>query len=206
MKRAYSTEEILAIQFQELQWSEKYSGVFGVPSIDDTWLVWGASGSGKSSFVMQLAKELVKFGKVLYLSYEEGHKSKSYQKRLFDFNMVEHHGKFSTIEDNYDELTERLSKQRSGNFIIIDSIQMSGWTYQQAEELVRRFPKKAFIFVSQEDKGEPWGDAAKRLLYLASVKIRVSAYRAYSKGRYSENPAVSFPVWQAGIIETTNNL
>lgn len=206
MKRAFTTEEILAIQFEDLQWSEKFSDVFGTPAVNDTWLVWGASGSGKSSFVMQLAKELTKFGKVLYLSYEEGHKSKSYQKRLADFNMVEHHGKFVTIEDNYDELCERLSHQRSGNFIIIDSVQMSGWTYQQAEDLIKRFPKKAFIIVSQEDKGEPWGDAAKRLLYLASVKIRVSAYRAYSKGRYSENPAVSFPVWQKGIIETTNNL
>lgn len=205
MPRSYSTEEILSKEFPELEWDCKFSEVFGKPAINDTWLIWGSSGSGKSSFVMQLAKELTKFGKVKYVGYEEGI-SKSYQKRLKDFNMVEHHGDYSTILDGYDDLCESLRRQRSGNFIIIDSIQLSGWTYAQAEDLIKRFPKKSFIFVSQEDKGEPLGYDAKRLLYLASVKIKVAGYRAYSKGRYSENPAVSFPVWQKGIIETTNNV
>ena len=108
--------------------------------------------------------------------------------------------------ESYDELTERLKRQRSGKFVIVDSIQMSGWNYAQAEEMIRRFPRKTFIFVSQEEKGEPLGFDAKRLLYLASVKIKVAGYRAYSKGRYSENPSVSFPVWQKGIIEVTNNI
>ena len=206
MRRSYSTEEILAMKFEDLSWSEKFSDVFGTPAIDDTWLIWGASGSGKSSFVMQLAKELAQIDRVLYVNYEEGVKAKSYQKRLLDFNMKEHHGRFTTVLDSYEELSQRLAKQRSGKFVIIDSIQMSGWTYSQAEALIKRFPKKAFIFISQEDKGNPLGLDATRLLYLASVKIKVAGYRAYSKGRYSENPAVSFPVWQKGIIEVTNNI
>ena len=205
MKRSYSTEEILERKFPDLGWGERWREVFGVPADNDTWLIWGASGSGKSSFVMQLAKELAKIDRVVYVGYEEGI-SKSYQKRLQDFNMKEHHGSYTTVIESYDELTERLKRQRSGKFVIVDSIQMSGWNYAQAEDLIRRFPRKTCIVVSQEEKGEPLGFDAKRLLYLASVKIKVAGYRAYSKGRYSENPAVSFPVWQKGIIETTNNV
>lgn len=205
MKRSYSTEEILAKKFPELQWGEKFANVFGKPAIGDVWVVWGSSGSGKSSFVMQLAKELCTLGRVLYLGYEEGI-SKTYQKRLIDFNMREHHKAFCTVLDTYDELTERLQRQRAADFVIVDSFQLSGWTYDQADEIAKRFPRKSFIFISQEEKGEPLGLDAKRLLYLASVKIKVSGYAAYSKGRYSENPAVSFPVWQKGIIEVTNNV
>ena len=43
-------------------------------------VVWGKSGNGKTSFVLQLCKELTRYGKVAYDSLEEG-SSLTMQKR-----------------------------------------------------------------------------------------------------------------------------
>lgn len=72
MKRAYSPKDIAAKKWVTLPWGEKWNKPFGFPAENASWFISGASASGKSSFVMQLSKELCKYGLVLYLSYEEG--------------------------------------------------------------------------------------------------------------------------------------
>mgnify|MGYP000358615607 FL=1 len=71
MKRAYSPKEIAAKKWVTLPWDEKWSKPFGFPAENASWFISGASASGKSSFVMQLGKELCNYGTVLYMSYEE---------------------------------------------------------------------------------------------------------------------------------------
>ena len=55
MKRAYSPKEIAAMKWVTLPWGEKWSAPFGFPAENASWFISGASASGKSSFVMQLA-------------------------------------------------------------------------------------------------------------------------------------------------------
>ena len=45
---------------------------FGQPEQNGVWFIWGRSGNGKTSFVLQLCKELTRYGKVAYDSLEEG--------------------------------------------------------------------------------------------------------------------------------------
>ena len=80
-KRAYSPKEIAAEKWTTLSWGEKWSKPFGFPADTASWFISGASASGKSSFVMQLGKELCNYGTVLYLSYEEG-VNQSFQRRM----------------------------------------------------------------------------------------------------------------------------
>ena len=80
-KRAYSPKEIAAKKWTTLSWGEKWSKPFGFPADTSSWFISGASASGKSSFVMQLGKELCNYGTVLYLSYEEG-VNQSFQRRM----------------------------------------------------------------------------------------------------------------------------
>jgi len=100
----------------------------------------------------------------------------------------------------YDELVERLSKQRSPEFVIIDSFQYTGWTYAQALGLTEKYPKKTFVFISQEDRGAPLGKPAIRLRYAAGVKVRVSGFKAYCQGRFSGEAGSYYPVWEEGIL------
>lgn len=205
-KRAYSPKEVLAKTYKTLPWGPKWSVPFGEVPVNETWFISGASASGKSSFVMQLAKELCNYGTVLYLSYEEG-VSMSFQERLKREKMNEVQGRFRTVVgDTYDDLVERLRRPKSAKFVIIDSFQDSKLTYEEVEALITRFHRKSFIFISQEYKGQPTGKPAGRVKYKAGIKIRVSCYKAYCQGRFTANPEAYYVVWEEGILRTSNNI
>lgn len=205
-KRAFSPKEVLAKTYKTLQWGEEWARAFGYPEVNSTWLIHGPSAAGKSSFVMLLAKELCKYGIVLYMSYEEG-VSQSFQKRLENFRMKDVQGHFRiAISDTLEELAARLRRAKSPKFVIIDSFQKAGWDYPETVELIKLFSRKSFIFISQEHKGQPMGKPAQRLKYEAGVKVRVAGYKAYCQGRFTPEAGVYYPVWEEGILKTNNTL
>ena len=209
-KRAYSPREIARMTYTPIPWEGEWQEAFGQPDITDTWLIHGPSAGGKSSFTMQLAKKLCEYGGVLYVSLEEK-LSMSFQQRIRRYHMDEVQKKFRVIDDaDLDNLRERLHKRKSPRFIIIDSFQVgqqtAGWDYPQAAALIEEFPRKCFIFISQEQKSEPLGKGAVRLKYLAGVKVRVKGYKAMCLGRFVPEVGNAFPVWEDGIIQASNNI
>ena len=72
LQRALSVSEILKMKKKLLKLTGKWFDAFGHTEFYGVWFIWGNSGNGKSTFVMQLCRELCKFGKVLYVSLEEG--------------------------------------------------------------------------------------------------------------------------------------
>lgn len=206
-KRAYSPKDVANIKHKVLPFEGKWKDVFGEPEQGDTWFISGASASGKSSFVMQLAKMLCSLGNVLYVSLEEG-VGVSMQRRLAQFKMNEVQGSFRiTTDGDIDALAERLAKPKSAKFIIVDSYQLAfeaGWEYNLTRDLIDRFKHKTFIFISQEDKGKPLGKPAVRLKYKAGVKVRTQGFRAYCQGRYSGNVSEYFTIWEEKAVEVYN--
>ena len=205
--RAYNPREVSQKKYEVIKWDGQWRESFGRPAMNETWFISGASAQGKSSFVMQLAKKLCEYGKVLYVSAEEGIRQ-SFQRRLKMFEMNSVGRKLSIIEDpDINLLKERLSKPKSPRFIIIDSFQMANWTYQDAMELIETFNKKSFIFISQEYKSRPMGADAVRLRYAAGVKIRVSGFMALCSGREKETAGGGgFVVWDEGAIRYGNKI
>lgn len=206
MKRAYTPKDISAKRWVTLPWDEKWNKPFGEPADNASWFISGASASGKSSFVMQLGKELCKYGLVLYLSYEEG-VNQSFQRRMDYLKMDEVQGRFRVVtDDTYEELVARLRKPKSPKFIIVDSFQVSEWSYAQALELIKRFRRKCFIFISQEKKSTPMGNDAIRLRYICDMKVRVMGYKAYCQGRAIGEAGSYYVVWKEGLLRTSNNI
>lgn len=206
MKRALTPRDIAAKKWKTLPWGEPWSGAFGCPAENASWFVSGASASGKSSFVMQLSKELCKYGTVLYLSYEEK-VNQSFQRRMGYLKMNEVQGRFRVVADeNYEEVTERLKRPKSPRFVVVDSFQVAPWDYPGAEELMRSFPNKSFIWISQEKKSQPMGAGAIRLKYICDVKVRVVGYKAYCQGRAIGSAGSSYTVWEEGVIQTSNDI
>lgn len=150
-KRAYSPKDVANIKHKALPLEGEWKDVFGEPEEGDTWFISGPSASGKSSFVMQFAKMLCGIGNVLYVSLEEG-VGLSMQRRLAQFKMSDVQGKFRIITDgDIKALEERLAKPKSAKFIIVDSYQYAyeaGREYLLTKALLKRFPRKTFIFVS----------------------------------------------------------
>lgn len=205
-KRVYTPKDIEAKKYECFDWDGEWLDAFGNPAMNSRWFVLGPSASGKSSFVMQLAKKLCEYGTTLYMSYEEG-VGMEFQRRLKLMKMNDVQGRFVVSpDDSYDEIMERLSRPKSPRFVIIDSFQVSEWTYEQAMELMRHFPQKGFVFVSQEMKGQPMGKAAIRLRYIADMKLRVAGYKAYCQGRSAGTPGNCYTVWKEGVLMTSNNI
>ena len=206
MKRAYSPKEIAGKTYKTLPWGGRWEEAFGQPEEHATWVVSGASASGKSSFVMQLAYELTHYGQVLYLSFEEG-VSQSFRDRMLRFELDKRQGWFRVVTSaTPEQVAERLRKRHSAKFIIVDSFQDAGWEWLETKALLEAFPKKCFIFISQEVKSQPLGKAAVRLRYRADVKVRVVGYRAYCQGRFNPDAGNSYIVWEEGVLKTSNHL
>ncbi|KAA2245515.1 hypothetical protein F0L74_06030 [Chitinophaga agrisoli] len=161
-------------------------------------IVWGMSGNGKSNFLMQFLTALLAFGKVLYVSLEEGGE-KSFQKMVFRHLDVDaHNGKieFADYEMTFDALVAKLKKKKSPRFIVIDSLQYWNITYEQYKQLKEMFPNKAFIFISHAEGKNPKGTTATNIRYDSGIKVRVEGYIAFITSRYGGGE--NFVIWEDG--------
>lgn len=205
MSRAISNKNVLAAQFETADFDGPFLASFGRPELRGAWIIWGGSGSGKTTFTLQLCKYLAKFGRVAYDSLEQG-LSLSLQRAWERVGMAEAGSNIILLDkEDLPELRKRLSKRRSPDIIVIDSVQyLSKFNVQRFKDLKSDFPGKLFIFISQADKADkdPAGTVAKHIRYDADVKIRVEGYKAFVTTRY-EDPAkgeggADFIIWQQG--------
>jgi hypothetical protein len=166
------------------------------------WIIWGASGNGKSSFVMQLAKYLCSFGRVIYDSLEES-TGLSFQMSLKRHKMGEVKKKLIILDrEPMEQLEERLRRRGSPGIVIIDSFQYSGLNYKTYKEFKERHPKKLFIFISHAEGLHPAGRSARKVEYDADVKIMVSCFKAWCKSRFMERPGEPYVIWEEGAAKT----
>lgn len=161
-------------------------------------LIWGHSGNGKSSFVMQLVNVLCQYAKVLYVGLEEGHE-RSMQRNATKHLEPENAKGMVLFADHgmtYDALVKRLKKKRSEKYIVIDSIQYWHITYEQYQALKEQFPSKGFIFISHAKGQIPYGATANAIRYDAGLKIHVTGYVADVVSRYGGNKPLV--IWDEG--------
>lgn len=174
-------------------WAE----AFGEPERVGVWFIWGKSGNGKSSFVMQLCKELTKFGRVAYDSLEEG-AGLTMQNALRRYGMADVNRRFQVLDcEPVSDLGERMNRRKSPDFYVIDSFQYTQMSYKEYQSFKEAHRDKLLIFVSHADGHNPDGRSAKKVMYDASLKIYVEGFRAFSKGRFF-GPASYFTIWDEG--------
>ena len=113
LKRAYSPGEVLNMKIPRFEFSGDWQTSIGNPAKSGVWIIWGASGNGKSSFVMQLAKYLCSFGRVIYDSLEES-TGLSFQMSLKRHKMGEVKKKLIILDrEPMEQLEERLRRSLS---------------------------------------------------------------------------------------------
>lgn len=196
MSRAMSVKELLKMKRNVLDFEGEWRDAFGTPERCGVWFVWGQSGNGKSSFVMNMCKELARFGKVVYDSLEEGF-SLSMANTVERFGLLDSNGRISIDCCSMDELSEKMSRRKSADFWVIDSFQYSQLSYKSYIRFKEAHPDKLVIFISQADGKRPSGRAATSVMYDSALKIYVEGFRAFSKGRYI-GPKGYYTVWEEG--------
>ena len=201
LKRAYSPTEVLAMKNPAFPFTGAWEASLGKPAKSGTWLVWGHSGNGKTSFVMQLAKYLCKFEKVIYDSLEES-TGLSLQKSLRRHGMADVSRRFLILDrEPISSLSERLKRKKSPSVVIIDSLQYSGLTYNGFKQLKEMHPKKLFIFISHAAGSHPEGRVGGKVEYDADIKIFVEGFKASCKSRFMDRPGVPFVIWEEGAVK-----
>jgi hypothetical protein len=158
-------------------------------------MIWGKSGHGKTTFAGHLTKRFASYGKVYYNSVEQGDSS-SFQ------NMARHVGlgvlPANTYvvghKDSYEEMVEKLKKNRS-RFCVIDSSYQMKLTYEQFRELKRLYPRKSFIIITYADASgkNPKRTIDEDIRYLIDIKVTVYQGIAYIDSRYGGAPSWSIP-------------
>lgn len=197
MERAYSPRQIMAMKKEKMPFTGQWADAFGCPGYTGVWLIWGNSGNGKSSFVMQLAKYLCNFGKVFYDSYEED-LDDTFQESIERHRMADVERRFNARKDTLEKLIIRLNKRKSADIVIIDSFQAMGFTYKKFQDFIAMYPNKLLIFISRASGNLPMGKPAVSAMYDAKVKIWVEGFRAHCKGRFVVKPGCYYTIWEEG--------
>ena len=197
LPRAISVAELIAKKFRSMPFTGTWAASFGQQERSGSWLIWGESGNGKTSFALQLGKYLASIGnRVAYNSMEEGC-SLSMRTAFMRHNLQDVSRRFHLLDrEPYDDIMDRLSKRKSPDILIIDSIQYFNIDRERYKAMVNTFRDKLFILISHAENKQPSGALASSIRYDANVKIYVSGYVAIPAGR--DVGGAKFTIWQAG--------
>ena len=198
MRRALNVRDILNKKYDVFPFEGKWKDAFDTPEVRGCWFVWGNSGNGKTSFVMQLCKELCKYDRVAFNSLEEG-TSLTVQNNLRRFGMAEVSRHLAFIKEDIPTLKIRLRRHKSFNIVIIDSFQYTQMSYKEYIKFKEAHRNKLLIFISHADGRNPDGRSAKKVMYDAALKIYVEGFRAFSKGRFFGSVG-HFTIWDEGAV------
>lgn len=196
LKRALTLQNVMDADVKTFDFAGEWLDAFGKPQATGVWLVYGGSGSGKTTFVMMLIKYLAAFGRVLFVSYEEGLSSASLKVTIDRLGLMERQNEVLVTIDSVEELDERLSKQRSPDIVVIDSLELSEFnTVRQIKMFADKYPQKLFIYIGQADGDKPRSELGKAVLFLANQKIYVEGYRAFTRGRSQGEKDAFITIW-----------
>lgn len=184
--RAISIKNFINKKFTTMNIPLILKAFLGAPECSGSWIVFGESGNGKTTFSLQLMHFLCDEYKSAYLSLEEGMKL-TFQKAVRDANLLAKGSKVTLWHDlGLLDLRKKLNESRSPRIIFIDSVQYLRSHDKSTQEiskfdyieLLREFPNKLFVFISHADKGKPKGSLADSIYFGSDICIEVKDFVA----------------------------
>lgn len=187
MAKTCSNASVLAARFDLAPFEGEWLAHLGRPALSGMWFVYGKSGSGKTTYCLQLAKYLTEFvRKVAYNSLEQG-LSPAMQQAWRRVGMAECGNHIMLIDrEPLPELRKRLSKKQSPNVIFIDSVMyLEDAPASELIALRHEYPSKLFVLIGQERNGDAYNSKQIKLKHDADIKVRVVGGVARCETRYS---------------------
>lgn len=167
--------------FKTLPFTGVWYDSFGCPARDCKWFIYAKSGSGKTSFMIQLAAYMANFyKKVGYVSIEEGI-SESFKKavRRADNAEKENYNRIYLYDRaTLDELIQEIETRKTVKFWIIDSIDSLQMTPQDIIKITSICKKqgKGLAMVGFSDGKNPKTPAGVFCKYDADIKLIVDRF------------------------------
>lgn len=175
--RAYSIQNLSTMKFDNIPFRENWSNVFGSPQNDGIWMLSGKDKYDNSRFAASLAKELDELGyRVLYLSLRG--MRKDFCEMVYQQGWRMHlHRIISSSTLTARELSEYLSKHKSPDIVIIDSIyywtDFEQMTAMELLDLYKNNPKKLFIYVSEVMNGQIIGEIPSGMYRYSALSVDI---------------------------------
>ena len=167
--------------FKVLPFEGVWYDSFGCPARDAKWFIYAKSGSGKTSFMIQLAAYMANFyKKVGYVSIEEGI-SESFKKAVkrADNAEKENYNRIYLYDRaTLDELIQEIETRKAVKFWIIDSIDSLQMTPQDIIKITAICKKqnKGLAMVGFSDGKNPKTPAGGVCKYDADIKLIVDRF------------------------------
>jgi molybdopterin-guanine dinucleotide biosynthesis protein len=214
-----SNRNISESKYRGAGFTGKWLDSFGNVPDYGVWFIYGNSGSGKTTFVLQLAKYLTTFGNVFFdslemafLSIKEKSKTSPDLKIAWDrVGMIEVENKINANTEQLDELRMRLQTPRSPKIIIIDSLKYIRLSktkrrvkFDELVDFFSLFPDKLFVIIGHSEGNSPRGGMGVDMEFHASVKVYVEGYKAFVRTRFplSEDwESEPYIIWDKGANE-----
>ncbi|MES2730077.1 MAG: ATP-binding protein [Pseudomonadota bacterium] len=185
LPRLVGVHSVLKNKYKIIGLTEEWVKFIGQPEENFKMIVYGKSGSGKTTFVMLLCKALAMLGKVYYNSSEEG-EGKSIQDAFIrcDMGSLEKSSFMLGDRHTFSEMLQIIGMKRGPRIVVIDSLQYMKLTKDQYKILIESFPKKAFIIISWSKGDVPEGVHAQGIEYMVDIKTYVKDGVAVSRSRF----------------------
>ncbi|WP_107039929.1 ATP-binding protein [Brumimicrobium mesophilum] len=200
-KQATSIQKFVKKKFKVMAFKGTWKELLGTPATNGSWIIYGDSGHGKTTFSMKLIKYLSSFKKCAYVPLEEG-LHLTFQMAVKEANLLSSSSRIKLWEDyTVEDIDEELSKPRAPEIIFIDSAQyfksneksVNELTKFEYKELSKRYPNVIFIYISHAEKGDPKGGLAKSIYFGSHVCLEVKDFSVSPmKNRYGGK--VSFDI------------
>jgi len=193
LQRALSVDNVLNAKFKGIPLTGRWGGVIGEPELGSNTIIWGQSGSGKTTFNMQYMRELSRFETCIYNSLEEWPSSGiqlAYSRAGLTSGMP-----IRMISESMEDFIERMQRKRSPNVMFIDSVIYTKFSWNDYEHFCKLFRHKMKIWIGHASGKEPKGSLADAIRYDASIKIFTEGHRAFVTSRYNTTGINTIDIW-----------
>lgn len=200
--RVLMNKSFLCQKFEFAEFEGKWLESFARPELRGVWTMYGHSGQGKTSFCLQLGKYLTNFGKVRYVSLEQG-VSLSLQQEWQRENIADCGNAIALVSHaEFEDVVKACESRKAAKIWIIDSINYwQGTTYRQLRtKLIDPNADKLFVFIAHEKNNQPNGSVAQQLYYHSDVKMHIEGFKVFINSRFAteEEGGEPYIVWQEG--------
>lgn len=198
IKKALTVANVQAQKITRIQFTGAFYQAYRQPQNKGVWFIWGPSSSGKSSKVMQLAKELARHERVFYNLLEEETDDSDFIERVELNQMNDVKDNFLVGRYNLEEMTAYAKKRNPPKVIIIDSATYFFKNFAEYQEFKNEFKNRIIIITGHAQGANPRSELEKDIRYDAKQKIFVSAYQSICQGRTIGPNGGLFTIWQEG--------
>ena len=197
LRKVLTVANVLNQNIDRVPFDNEFFEAYKQPQTKGVWFFWGTSGSGKSTHVVQVAKELAKTYKTFYNLLEEETDDSDFIERLERNKMQDVKDNFFTASYDYEQCCEYLDKRNSPHVIVIDSATYFFKDFDQYMEFKKKYKKKIIIITGHAETSKPRTQLEVDIMFDAKQKVFINGYLATCKGR-TIGPKGTFIIWQEG--------